>query len=222
MKTVYLSDKELKNQNQRDMTPRNVKKYYIQEERYDWVEVVKKFAGIESIYHFVRQKLMQKIIRHNSREGRYLDIGCGTGLVLCCMPAQTVGLDINKWALEKARIHAPKAQLIQADAEYLPFRENAFSTITLFEVLEHMDNPRYVFREVCRILDNSGILIGSVPRESPFWKLRILSSTCPRNEPFHNLYTKHELRRIFNPLAKLSYHFLLWLLNFFFTAEIDK
>jgi len=224
MKTVCSSDKELKNQDRKDTIPHNVKKYYIQEERYDWVEVVSKFAGIESIYHFVRQRLMQKLIRLHSRKGLHLDVGCGTGLVLClcCMPAQTVGLDINKWALAKARIHAPKAQLIQADAEYLPFRKSAFSTITFFEVLEHMDNPKHVFREICRILDNSGILIGSVPRESPFWKLRILSSTCPRNEPFHNLYTKHELRLMFNPLAKLSGHFSLWLPNFFFTAEIDK
>jgi len=194
----------------------------MQEERYDWVEVVSKFAGIESIYHFVRQKLMQKLIRLHSREGSHLDIGCGTGLVLCCMPAQTIGLDINRWALEKARIHAPRAQLVQADAEYLPFRKNVFSTVTFFEVLEHVVNPKVVFREIYRILGNSGILIGSVPRESPFWKLRILSSTCPRNEPFHNLYTKHELHRIFNPLAKLSHHFSLWLPNFFFIAEIDK
>jgi len=208
--------------NQKNIALCNVKKYYIQEERYDWVKVVNKFAGIESIYHFVRQKLMQKLIRRHSREGLHLDIGCGTGLVLCCMPAQTIGLDINKWALEKARIHAPKAQLIQADAEHLPFRNSAFSTITLFEVLEHMDNPKHALRDVCRILVNSGILIGSVPRESPFWKLRILSSTCPRNEPFHNLYTRHALRLMFNPLAKLSRHFSLWLPNFFFTAEIDK
>lgn len=194
----------------------------MQEERYDWVKVVNTFAGMESIYHFVRQKLTQKLIRRYSRKGRHLDIGCGTGLILYCMPAHTVGLDINRWALEKARIHAPKAQLILADADYLPFRRSVFSTITFFEVLEHMDNPKHVLGEICRILENSGILIGSVPRESPFWKLRILSSTCPRNEPFHNLYKKRELRQIFNPLARLSCHFSLWLPNFFFTAEIDE
>jgi len=194
----------------------------MREERYDWVKVVSTFAGMESIYHLIRQKLMQKLIRLYSREGRRLDIGCGTGLVLCCMPAHTVGLDINRWALEKAKIHAPKTQLIVADADHLPFRKGTFSTITLFEVLEHMDRPRHVLREICRILDDSGILIGSVPRESPFWKLRILSSTCPRNEPFHYLFKKPELRQIFNPLARLCCHFSFWLPNFFFTAEIDE
>jgi len=194
----------------------------MKEERYDWVKVVSTFAGIESIYHFIRQKLMQKLVRRYSREGQHLDIGCGTGLVLCCMPAHTVGLDINKWALEKAKIHVPEAQLILADADYLPFRKNAFSTITVFEVLEHIDNPRHALTGICRILNRSGILIGSVPRESPFWKLRVLSSTCPRNEPFHNLYRKLELRRIFNPLARLSCHFSFWLPNFFFTAEVEK
>jgi len=191
----------------------------MQEERYDWVEVVSTFAGLESIYHFIRQKLMQKLIRQYSRKGWHLDIGCGTGLVLYCMPAHTVGLDINRWALEKAKIHAPKAQLILADADHLPFRRNVFSTITFFEVLEHMDNPRHVLRGIYRTLESSGVLLGSVPRESPFWKLRILSSTCPRNEPFHNLYRKHELRQIFNPSARLSCHFSVWLPNFFFTAE---
>jgi ubiquinone/menaquinone biosynthesis C-methylase UbiE len=194
----------------------------MQEERYDWVKVVSTFAGLESIYHFVRQKLTQKLIRQHGRGGRHLDIGCGTGLVLCCMPAHTVGLDINKWALEKAKTHAPKTQLILADADHLPFRRNVFSTITLFEVLEHVNNPRHVLKETCRILNRSGILIGSVPRESPFWKLRVLSSTCPQNEPFHSLYNKFELRHIFNPLARLTCHFFFWLPNFFFTAETDK
>jgi len=196
----------------------------MQEERYDWVKVVSTFAGIESIYHFIRQKLMQKLIRRYSREGRHLDIGCGTGLVLCCMPAHTVGLDINKWALEKAKIHAPETQLVLADADHLPFRRDAFSTVTIFEVLEHVESPKRVLKEICQILESSGILIGSVPRESPFWKFRILSSTCPRNEPFHNLYKKSELFKIFNPLARLSCHchFSFWLPNFFFTVEIDE
>lgn len=194
----------------------------MQEERYDWVKVVSTFAGIESIYHLVRQKLMQKLIRRYSREGRHLDIGCGTGLVLCCMPAHTVGLDINKWALEKVKIHAPKTQLVLADADHLPFRKDVFSTVTIFEVLEHMERPRHALKEICRILESSGILIGSVPRESPFWNLRILSSTCPRNEPFHSLYRKSELHRIFNPVARLSCHFFFWFPNFFFTAEIDE
>jgi len=194
----------------------------MREERYDWVQVVSTFAGIESIYHFVRQKLMQKLIGRYSRQGLHLDIGCGTGLVLCCMPPQTVGLDINRWALERAKTHAPKAQFILADADHLPFRRKVFSTITLFEVLEHIDNPKHVLTEVSRILDSSGILIGSVPRKTPFWKLRILSSTCPRNEPFHNLYRKLELCRIFNPLARVSCHFSLWFPNLFFTAEVDE
>lgn len=212
----------MKARNQKDAISHNVKRYYIKEERYDWVRVVTTFAGMESIYHFIRQKLTQKLIKCHHRKGQHLDIGCGTGLVLCCMPERTVGLDINRWALEKAKIHAPRTQLILADADYLPFRENVFSTITVFEVLEHMSDPKHVLREMCRILDGSGVMIGSVPRESPFWKLRILSSTCPANEPFHNLFRKHELQQVFNPLARLSCHFPLWVPNFFFTAEVEE
>jgi len=215
--------KNLKSQNQKNPTSkRNAKKYYMHEERYDWVKVVSTFAGLESIYHFVRQKLTQKLIRQHSRGGRHLDIGCGTGLVLRYMPPHTVGLDINRWALEKAKTHAPKAQLILADADHLPFKRSVFSTITLFEVLEHVDSPKHVLKEVRSIINSPGILMGSVPRESPFWKLRMLSSTCPRNEPFHYLFKRFELRRIFNPLARLSCHFSFWLPNFLFTAEIEK
>lgn len=124
----------------------------MQEEKYDWVKVVSTFAGMESIYHFVRQKLMQKLIRLYGKKGLNLDIGCGTGLVLCCLPDHTIGLDINRWALERAKRHAPKTQLILADADYLPFKGSAFSTVTIFEVLEHMDNPRHVLREATRVL----------------------------------------------------------------------
>lgn len=48
-------------------------------------------------------------------------------------------------------------------AENIPAGDNAFDTVLLCEVVEHLKNPQIVLRDIRRVLRSSGTLILSVP-----------------------------------------------------------
>ena len=174
----------------------SVKEYYIKTERYDWVEVTDHFKGVESIFHWNRMRVILKLAKKYRRSVPLIDVGCGTGLILRNLPLKSIGLDINPWAIEKAKKHAPNAELIIADAENMPFKGGSVNTIVCAETLEHLPCPELALKEVYRVLSQGGSLVGSVPHNTVFWKFRILSSTCPHEEPFHNQYKVKKVVRL--------------------------
>jgi len=196
-----------------------VKRYYIEVERYDWVEVADHLKGIESIFHKNRMREIIKLVKRYLPNTLILDVGCGTGLILRKLPNAPVGLDVNPWAIGKARLHAPRAQTLIADAERLPIRNNILSGIICTETLEHLPKPEEALKEIHRILKKGGILIGSVPNKIFLWKFRVLSSTCPRGEPFHNMYRIEEVKELLKMFERVYLKYSLLRLNIIFIAK---
>lgn len=174
----------------------DTKLYYIKVERYDWVEVTDHFKGVESFFHRNRERVFLKTLRDYNVSSPFLDVGCGTGLILRHLPRDAVGLDINPWNLRKAKKHAPQAQLVVGDAENMPIRDDVFRTIICTETLEHLPAPREAVREIHRVLRPKGKFFGSVPHKNFLWNFRFLSSTCPREEPFHNQSPINDLEHL--------------------------
>jgi ubiquinone/menaquinone biosynthesis C-methylase UbiE len=174
-----------------------VKDFYRTIEDYDWNDVTDKGRGLESILHRRREKRMKSLIKEYGHGEKYLDIGCGTGLILRHLPAGAVGIDLNPRHLERARRYAPKAKVMIGDAEKLEFPDQAFSTIVCTEVLEHLVHPEQALAHMARVLQPGGRVIGSTPRHALLWRLRFLSSTHYHNEPFHNEFVSSELRTLF-------------------------
>lgn len=131
-----------------------------------------------------------------------LEVGCGTGLILRHLPAGSVGLDLNPRNLERLKKYVPGAKGRLCDVEEgIPYPDATFDLVVAAEVLEHLIYPEKVIGEIYRVLKNGGVLIGSVPRKSLFWKLRFLSITYHSNtrhykikEPFHNEMLANELK----------------------------
>lgn len=89
-----------------------------------------------------------------------LDLGCGAGdykNVLEKSGYRWVGLDYKH----------PKAPM-WADAHALPFSENTFDLIISLAVLEHIEYPAVMLREVYRVLKPGGVYLGSVAYLVPF------------------------------------------------------
>ena len=172
---------------------RENKRFYLDVEEYDWVDATDRFAGLESLFHRMRQRTMRSVIRKHGTPP-YLDAACGTGLILRHLPPGSIGVDINPRNLPKARRYASDAQLAQADIEALPLGAASFGAIIATEVLEHLPNPEVALAELWRVLKPGGKLLGTVPNDSPIWKLRFLSSSCPGEEPYHKNYRRAELR----------------------------
>lgn len=87
-------------------------------------------------------------------ESPVLDVGCGHGEYIDALRnREVVGIDILAYK-ERSRI-------VRGDATNLPFRDDSFDTVLMFEVLEHLYNPVAVLSEVQRVAREKLLL--SVP-----------------------------------------------------------
>ncbi len=156
-----------------------------------------RLRGPEAILHRYRERRMISLLRRFAPHKPGLDVGCGTGLILRHLPAGSVGVDLNPRHLARAARYAQQARVLEADAEHLPAEVGTFDLIVCTEVIEHLVHPRQALQSMLQHLTHDGVLIGSTPRRSLFWRFRWLSSTHFHNEPFHNEFTVRELRELF-------------------------
>ncbi len=83
-----------------------------------------------------------------------LDVGCGTGLLLNRLRSRNVGVDISQTLISAARIGVrthPNNELVQADAENLPFREATFHKIYSVTLIQNTPNPEKTIVEMMRV-----------------------------------------------------------------------
>lgn len=99
--------------------------------------------------------------------GQSLEIGVGSGRVCIPLLRQTrlhfVGIDISnamlKLAKRKLTCHREKSNLLLADAEYLPFRDEAFNLVICVSTLHYFISSELVLREISRVLKRKGVFI---------------------------------------------------------------
>jgi len=167
----------------------NVKDYYIQGEKYDWVSDPK---WLEKIFHSRREKQTMKIINQYAPNSDILDVGCGTGRITRNLEGNVIGLDINEWNIERAKVNAPNARFVVGDCEDMRMiPSNSYDLVVFTETLEHIPNPQRALQEVKRVLRVGGITVITVPSQSLIWRFRkYLTTTHPHSEPFHHNFSK--------------------------------
>jgi SAM-dependent methyltransferase len=111
----------------------------------------------------LRRLFMMPII-HFFR-GRVLDIGAGIGEFLSYYP-DAVGIDINGDCAAECRKKG--LVCVQADACHIPFNADSFDGVLLNNVLEHLDDPDTLFREIHRVLRDNGRLAIELPGSKGF------------------------------------------------------
>jgi len=106
----------------------------------------------------------------NSGPGRVLDVGCGRGVLL--QEFRRRGWEVEGTELsEQAASYARQTLNIPVrigSLETLDFPSNHFDAITLWHVLEHVENPRALLAEINRILKPDGVLMVAVPNFGSF------------------------------------------------------
>lgn len=98
-----------------------------------------------------------------------LDVGCNSGEFLKRLLAgrknvTVKGIDISEDAVKIAREKG--LDVIQGDAEALPFPDASFDYVVLMEVLVHVHDPRKMLAEIRRVLKPGGVLLGSCPHKN--------------------------------------------------------
>jgi demethylmenaquinone methyltransferase/2-methoxy-6-polyprenyl-1,4-benzoquinol methylase len=98
---------------------------------------------------------------------RVLDVAAGTGLVSRALVeryrCRVVGLDQSAPMLSRARSKlaadpalAERVELVEGEAESLPFAENEFDHLTFTYLLRYVDDPAATLRELARVVKPGG------------------------------------------------------------------
>ncbi len=100
-----------------------------------------------------------------------LEVGCGAGLGLGWLARRArrvTGADYTASSLALARRHYNgRVPLLRLDAAVLPFRDQCFDVVVLFETLYYLPRPGAFVAECARVLRGGGLLlIGAVNPES--------------------------------------------------------
>ena len=116
---------------------------------------------------------------------RVADLGCGSGVfteLLRLAGYQSIGLDISSKLVALGRRKYPGLELIEGDAENLPFETASLDGVLLSGLVHHFPDPRRLAAEVQRVLKPGGRFVAFDPnRMNPFmWLYR------DRSSPFYS------------------------------------
>lgn len=107
----------------------------------------------------------------SARSGRVLDLGCGGGNMAKAIKRErpdldVYGVDTSRNAIASANADAQNVDFSVGTAERLPFDDGYFNAVTMFDVLEHLEDPSQVLDEVARVLAPGGVCHIALPLES--------------------------------------------------------
>jgi SAM-dependent methyltransferase len=171
-------------------------------------------------------------------QGRVLDVGCGAGSVAKAVKRErpdleVAGCDVSRSALDVASAAAEGVDFRLAQAEKLPFADGEFDFVWIFDVLEHVEKPEQVLREVARVLRPGGEFHIVLPLEGQPWTLYQLIGCGSRwtAKVRHGGHIQVFSSDRFSGLAafcglpvkrsRWSYHFLLQLLDVLYFSWLD-
>ncbi len=138
--------------------------------------------GLDQLYQtqfgISRSELNTRFLGTLPRDLSILEVGCNVGNQLALLTSMgfthLTGMDIQDYALARAKERLPQATLLQGSALALPFPDNVFDLVFTSGVLIHI-HPSHlptVFREVCRV------------SQSMIWGLEYFAET-PTEIPYH-------------------------------------
>ena len=145
------------------------------------------------------------------RGKRVLDLGCRSGALTrhFLEGNDVVGLDVDRAALAKAE--ALGIQPVQANVEEpLPFEEASFDAVVAGELLEHLQFPDGLVREIHRVLRPGGVVVGSVPNAYRLQgRLRFLRGRAPEDDPTHvHMFSPADVRALLSAFEAVRLSFV--------------
>jgi len=106
-------------------------------------------------YDYINNKMLSFV----SVEGRILDNGCGTGILLERAGEKSfmVGIDISFNMLKHAKRETD--MLVLGDSQLLPFQNGSFELVIGRSLLHHLPDPLKGVEEMARVLKTNGEMV---------------------------------------------------------------
>ncbi len=139
-----------------------------------------------------------KIIKHLGIRN-LVDIGCGNGAFLEFFHRQApyvklYGLDLSHEMVMRSRERLPEAEIVEGDAESIPFADGMFEAVSCHMSIHHHPHPEKSIGEMYRILENGGTVVIN-ELTGPKW-LRQFMNWCFTKWPTgdHAVYSRTEMK----------------------------
>ena len=127
-----------------------------------FAEIDRRFVDASRPY-LTDRRPFDRIMPDNLHEQRVLEIGCGMGLhslELARRGAEVHAIDLTEKAVEATRARMKEfevdADVRQADAEALPYRDRTFDLVWSWGVIHHSARTTRVVREIARVTKPGG------------------------------------------------------------------
>lgn len=144
-------------------------------------------------------KVIKKLSERFQSRGSLLDIGCGTGQFVCMAARENwacTGIDISDYAVEQCKT-ITGVEIIRTSIEEWNSQDRHYDIVTLWDVIEHVKNPRNVIEKCSSLLNMNGCLVIYTPNSKSIIRyLGNLSSKLkmPKsNDILKSLYSPYHL-----------------------------
>lgn len=150
-------------------------------------------------------EILKEIIYEYVKECDYiLEAGCGTGrfsTYLAKKGKKIVAMDVSNEVLNVAREKAVKEGVvdeiafIEGDIENLPFNNKSFDGVFSFAVLRHFSSPEKGMSELCRVMQDDGVLVIDILNKKIFRYYEIYRKLIGKkpNIPNEHFFTNYYL-----------------------------
>ncbi len=158
-------------------------RYYLSKSKTD---IVKDWGkDMKLVFKEAKEKIVAEYI-----DGRLLDVGCGFGFFLDSMKDSKLnlfGVDLDGSAINFARKKFHIKNINNVDFLDNEFPDNYFDVVTMFYILEHVQDPKLFLFEAFRVLKEGGVLVIRVPHNEPLLRLKRYFPFLPFsfNAPMH-------------------------------------
>ncbi|MGB9625767.1 MAG: class I SAM-dependent methyltransferase [Phycisphaerae bacterium] len=157
---------------------------------------------------------LDAIERHLGRVGRILDVGSSTGHFLQCARErgwEVHGVELAEYAARYAREALRMESVRCADLAETDFAPGSFDAVTLWDVIEHVTDPRGLLARIHELLCEDGMVFLHTPNAECFEREVLGPDMVSFAGDFHPVcYTKASLRRLvedagFHPEAMFTF-----------------
>lgn len=156
--------------------------------------------GYEDRSHLTTPQWFKRLILKELGNGNLLEIGCGGGALLAEISESTsgrvVGCDLKRERAKVAENRLP--DIVQCDGCSLPFADETFDVVVAIELLEHIPEPKYLIRDIIRVLSPSGSIFIKTPNKFTHDVFHLLKRDLVSTREYHpSVLTHNDLETMF-------------------------